>query len=288
MALLLLAMTQIGVSLQKLPLLGIELRSAAPQGALLAFLYVFFAYFLVAWFWRYRAERHEVLLPLRQLQTFIDRVDAQFAGLQRLEPPDPSAVAASASDARKALDGYSQDLDGVLVRHMASLDQAMSKAQAFLSSPTIERPELRGEGPVNVQIAELRKFLQLLEDPNDRLKQVPSPVKTYVKEVMDFLEEQRKLLIDEIEEKGPKISEAAVVFRKEMSELRKQIYGRAGALFWDREILGFYVPFVFSLGLILFTVPQGVNDVAPVFSRIKQCTLSPEWACFYRNTTALP
>ncbi len=291
MALLLLAMTQIDVSLQKVPIIGIELKTPAPQGALVAFLYVFFVYFLIAWFWRYRSERHEVLLPIRQLQSFMERVDAQFARLQKLEPPDPSGVAASASDARKRLDGYTQELDRAIVQHISGLDKALNKAQAFLSSAAGARGgdgDFPGEGPIARLTGEVRGFVQLLEDPNRALKHVPHEVRAYVKEVMDTLAEQRKILIDEIDEKGPKISEAAVVFRKEMSDLRKQIDGRAGALFWDREILGFYVPFVFSLLLLLFTVPQGIHDVAPVFNRIKQCTLSPEWACFYRNTTALP
>lgn len=288
LALLVLAMTQIDVSLTKIPLVGIELRSPAPRGALLAFLYSFLLYFVFAWFWRYRAERAEALLPLKQLQSFINRIDAQVAGLEKLEPPDPSGAVSSASDARKRLDGYSSELDRMLRQHTSSLERLVKDAKSFLDAPVIARADLPQEGPVQSLRAELRSFLDFLQNPNLAVKHVPNEVRSYVQEVLDTLEEQRKALVQELEEKGPKISDAAVVFRKEMADFQRRIYRRAGALFWDREVLGFYVPFAFALGLAVFTVPQGISDLAPVIGRAKQCITTPEMSCFYRISSSAP
>lgn len=56
----------------------------------------------------------------------------------------------------------------------------------------------------------------------------------------------------EIEEKGPSVSRAVANFRKEISGIRHEMRQAATAMFWDREILGFYVPLIFSIAAVLY------------------------------------
>ncbi|MGV1769309.1 hypothetical protein ACQZ6B_03950 [Agrobacterium vitis] len=87
LALVILAVTQLEINAAKIPLIGLEIVRPISKGVLVAFLYGFELYFLLAWFLRYQVDIRDLLGPTRAIESLMERLDEWALRMKEIEFP---------------------------------------------------------------------------------------------------------------------------------------------------------------------------------------------------------
>ncbi|MBB3385713.1 hypothetical protein FHX12_004411 [Rhizobium sp. BK609] len=104
--------------------------------------------------------------------------------------------------------------------------------------------------------------------------------RTLLQQLSENLNSTRSYIDDELQKKGPRIAEIAADFRKQASAISKDLYRGKLFISIERQILGFWIPFVFSISLLAYSVPQGVVDIKTSISKFMNCS---ECSFFHRR-----
>ncbi|WP_312403734.1 hypothetical protein [Rhizobium sp.] len=283
MAIVILAATQLELNLSKLPILGIEFSKAIPKGPVLLFLYLFFGYFTAAWFVRYRREKLKLETERRKID------DLRLQMIEVIDQTRSSTVSFAANVEASAL-VLQDNLRMLSSRHEEFLPHLSSAAKAY--QDTVHRLHaVVNDGVRNGVIDRKEPIIAEAYRPHaieEKIKQIYGSFADF-KHVVKDAEKRVSVAVREaraeMEAKGPAFERAVDKLRGLVEIHLRRLRNLRSSIFYDLEFLGFYTPLVFSITLVVYSLPQGIADAQPTLMRIQDCLIHPERECFFRPST---
>ncbi len=265
-SLLFFAFTHGPVSLEHVPVLGIEIKGGAPKGALLFFLFLFCAYFWIAWIFRYNVDRqNEVLdeIGLERFKTLVEGVPGKFEtwlehDTENFVRPLNGTVDAMRSTLERLPDA--KKIHG-LWREI-SVETDPSDMPGAINK---RREMLLGEIPLL-----LDKVAQYEKDLDLRIESLTGTINRYrdsVLAIKDAVPERIKIMEENTE------------------KLRQDLRSMRSARVWDRYRFGFWIPFGFSTFLIgapLIELAYASYIAPPSLVEIYNCMVDAKAGCLTR------
>ncbi|UDF29846.1 UNVERIFIED_ORG: hypothetical protein LHK14_00545 [Roseateles sp. XES5] len=283
LALILLAVTQTDVNLQKIPLVGVEIGHPVSTGVILAFLYAFYLYFQASWWFRYRIEISDLLGLRAPIDRMIGGLTALMNKVEFLRPPATAALENTVKEAIATAERGVLELSAAAASIRESANDVISTLanhahmqQEAMDNPLVGRPSknsLPGQDPIGRIISAFDASANAGELNRHEHKRV-------IGEILDQVRVEVRQLLDDLDNKGPAIERHAAQYLTQTRDLRRRLYRSDLVISVDRQILGFWLPFVFCLAVVGFTLPQGIRDMrdsASTFLACETCSL------FYRE-----
>lgn len=283
LSVILLTATQLDLNLSKLPILGVEFAKPAPKGALLAFIYLFFAYFCCAWVVRYFAERGAIVFPRKKISAFLSNLDSSLEQANALAFPVARDLFQNLKEFERAAAEVRSEYNEHMLpqirwysdnyRRYGEFVHAFTKAEerGYLGANSISLP--------NFAIGEPRTHFNEIVEKMSILEGV-------LGEAVNEVKLAQRMTTEEINAKGPKFTDMISKFNDDMKQLKKQLRGLRSNMFFDMEIFGFFIPFLFSICLVFYSAFQGWVDAKPALLRFTDC-FPPSWECVLRSPKLL-
>lgn len=109
--------------------------------------------------------------------------------------------------------------------------------------------------------------------------------KRLIAQLLEQVGDQVRHLLAELDAKGPAIKKISTEYLEQARAIRSSLYRSNLVVSVDRQILGFWLPFVFCLAVVGFTLPQGVRDMRSSASTFLACDTC---SFFYRDVKPTP
>lgn len=287
MAIVIVAMTQLELNLSKLPILGIEFAKSVPKGPILIFLYLFFFYFALAWWVRYRREK-------LSLETERRRIAEMRQGMADVIEQTRGSALSFTGDVEASASILLENMSSVRSAHAAFMPELANAAAAYEGS--VER--LRKIVSDGLRSGQIGRQDSLIKDAF-----APSPVGERVREVYGLFNHFSKLVEAaeermnralgearaEMQVKGPAFERAITDLRSTINDHIRRLRNLRTSIFYDLEFLGFYTPLAFSVLLAAYSLPQGYVDARPALAKFAACVAEPTAGrCWFRMPAQSP
>ncbi|WP_428429555.1 hypothetical protein [Pararhizobium sp.] len=299
---IILAVTHLDMNLSKIPGFGIELAHGAPKATILAFLLLFFAYFLVVFVVKCLAEYRDVQLPAGILSSLEESLKDHVNRLHTLpEPAHAEALDVHVAQLHRAVDEYKQATFKRYEQFLAYLPERWAVTdgnridavdfQHVLASIGKPMDEVARAGVVNAVQAEVDRSKKLndlnWEQEVIKLNANAEAHLTSVREVIDRFQLNLNSEIaqtqKDIAARAHDVKPILSAIQVDIDKIRSETRNLARALTWDKIVFGFWVPLIFALLAVGFSVPQAIADMKPLGSSIAKCSSPLKENCWYRD-----
>ncbi|ASP64367.1 hypothetical protein [Sinorhizobium meliloti] len=256
LSLVLLAMTQLNVSLDKVPFLGLEVKPPLHnKSPLIAFLYVFAFYFMVAWYSRFRVEWAEVGLPARHLDDFVKNVRTQLDRVQSLDPLDATAITNCIHSLTIASKNFNDSRDAAIKTYISEMCKSVSNLKHIEDVIASSKNVTRDEYIDNLERT-VSRVLALLDG---RANAFGDGLKSFAQISAEAIEEAKRVVSGfeyRISQRSPELIKLAEAFDNKCRQYIEDATRIKHAITWDRLLLGFWIPFAFALAVLAYPIMQ--------------------------------
>lgn len=267
LSIILVAYTQLEVKLSKLPLIGLEFARPVPKGPLLAFLYLFFIYFLCAWAVRYQREKLELLSDRNKLNSLLESIQAGRSYAEGFSVSDAKALAITLDKVPKTLEDLRICAERFNQLTSGDIQENLLPAH----------PGTVGETPPAEEMKKLidRMRFSAMETPA-RIREIEHHMSSISKDVTSSWE-------DRIESFHKTLKEWNSILIEHVNQLQKL----RTSIYQDLIVFGFYAPITLSFALFIYSLPQGIIDMRPAVTKLASCLENPQPECFMRAESSI-
>lgn len=262
LGLLFFAFTHVSVSLKRVPLLGVDIEGGAPKGTLLLFIFFFWLFFAVSWLVRYKADRAYERRNDDGIRLFLEQLAAVPSQTSLWNSGDPERLVSALSKALEELQKHN---------YGAPNASDLSKALKFLTEhlpheneTSVVYDSYRREG-----LDTLEKMAKSQSGLHGLVQKNIADLDSAIQRITSEAEAARDVALDAVKA----VNDTAKRISEELTSMRSTAV-------WDRIRLGFYLPFLCTVALVVVSLPQATYEAAPVLGRLWGCATFQELNCF--------
>lgn len=265
-ALLFFAFTHASVSLEKVPVLGVEITGGTPKGPLLVFLLGFWFYFAGTWVLRWLTEPideiHEVL-GLERIQGLIDGLPARLASPSEMDTEGPT-----------------KPLYAALEKFEATISklpppETIHRELGIVSNPP---PKDDFEGTIEHK---RRVIIDSFKYFGDQVAEATIALRTTADGLSSAIATHDLHLIatqKQLESTQQAVPAGLAALEEQTIQIRRALKSVSSAWALYSFWLGFIIPFGFSLALVISSLPAFAHEAFLLFGgELKPCTSSLGW-----------
>ncbi len=273
-SLILMAITQLTLNLNKVPLIGIDINSPAPRGAVALFVWGFVLYSLASWLAKFDVERFKKRRESEIYVSYVAQVGEQVQLLTSFRAPDASGL----QGWLKTIKEHAAAIDESIASLPAALSRLddLPKAQADIAALEDLKDSL---GSHRVESRAMQAMQAIGRDVVKPINDARIAVESSKVNLANGITEAERLIAllrHQGEEMTEAISQAAKQPKKELEQALHLLDAEQRAIFRDRELFGFYIPFAASFVIFLVSTPQAYLDILEFVSNIRGFPLRPD------------
>ena len=248
--------THLPMKLERLPILGIEFAPSLPLGSFTLPLLVTSVYFASAWYLRFRIERDEI-------ERFVTEDNRFIEGVKTL---------------RREVSELAVDYNGPVVGEVASLaamvQEQSTQLQATINAIIASNPDIGADSMGDFQHI-MAKTIDQHREMAGRLVEQLDEMRVRLRDDLDKIEQQSKLATEVL-------PGALMNFEAASQDFIRRTTSWRSTFVWDRKGLGFWIPFLASMVMIVWSAPQAALDARPIVARALACFSAPAPECILR------
>lgn len=298
---IILAMTHLEMNMSRVPALGIELSRSAPKATILAFLFMFYIYFVIVFFLKFLAEYNTIRIPIETIANLDKSLGRQMESLQlnslQVHYDD---IAGYETQINNSLEKYKNEtferhdylrldrnyrwevLDGDVIRV-----NDLKNALLAIGEQRDEKAKTQAIKTIQDALTEARKLNNI--DHELEIKKLDDAANSHlvgIRSVIDgfqnSLAQKTSQTLKDIATTANDVKPILAATQTEMEEIRKKTRSLAKALTWDKLVFGFWVPLIFAVVSVGLSVPQATADMKPFLTSVVKCFLPLDLRCWYR------
>lgn len=270
----------------------VPLAGPIPRSPVLALLLISFAYFVIVWCLR-------AWIEFRDEEKLKDIQREMTAASKHIESTLEIAHQQMASFELKAMPrGWIEDLDKRIVLDPRSVRSILGYSQ-MLSDRYREQFTMVGGGTFNPKnppgadkylefaTREIADWHAVVEAQGAEWQQEKLEHEAYIRAAIDKGKAEIDKAADEakatIAAYGPRLSAALAGVHEVYEASTKTLKSYRHAVGADKVVLGYYVPLIFALSLVLLSLPQAIADTREGRAFILSCVGNIDFNCLYRS-----